>query len=278
MYNVRLKHFQDGEVQTRIYSHGVNSGYARSSPEKSEMVVEPFTNTKVRVVTSFTEEEKRKEECLYKSMKRAKQKIYDVARANIWEYFVTLTFNPDRVDRYDYSACTKKLAKWLDNTKQRVNHDFKYLVVPELHKDGAYHFHGLIANCEGLQIVPSGHLDARGNVIYNINSYDLGFTTATKVQENAAVTKYITKYTTKELCQNSKGKKKYWASRNCDLPLVEDYWLDTSDKEMLHEELIQDVMSFKTLDYMMDVRKRQVSYYENKGLTLNVELSDDSIY
>lgn len=271
MYNVRVKHFQNGETQTKIYSHGVNSGYARAVPENPYKHENPFNSELCKEVSSFKEEDERVQKSLINSMNRAKQKIYDIARANNWEYFITLTFNSDIVNRYDYSSCSKKLKDWLGNTKKRINHDFKYLIVPELHKDGAFHFHGLIANCDGLKIDESGHYDKKGNPIYNINSYGLGFTTATRVQQNEAVTKYITKYTTKELIENTKNKKRYWASRNCDLPIIEDYWMDNTDKQMLHDELIQDVQSFKVLDYTMDIRQRQVCYYENKGLTLNLK-------
>lgn len=277
MYNVRLKHFKDGETQARLYSHPVRTDYVRSSPappKEPYLICEPFEGTMCEVVSDFDEKERKKERSMLNSLKRSKQKIYDIARANEWEYFITLTFDPIKVDRYDYDDCTKKLIKWLSNTKQRLNPDFRYLIVPERHKDGAFHFHGLISACEGLKITPSGRYDKKGSAIYNIGSYGLGFTTATKVQNNAAVTKYITKYTTKELVQHLKGKRKYWASRNCDNPIVEDFLLDRSTQGLLHEELIEDAQAYKTVGYYAGTQRRQVSYYESPNLTLNIEEGD----
>ena len=40
------------------------------------------------------------------------------------------------------SRGTKKVSKWLDHL-HRIAPKIRYMVVPELHKDGAYHFHGL---------------------------------------------------------------------------------------------------------------------------------------
>lgn len=272
MYNVRLKHFQNGETQARIYSTGIVTGqkkaYTKSEPE---MEMEPFGNTMVQVVHSFSQEAEKKEKSLHNSLVRSKQAIYDISRANIWDYFVTLTFNEKAVDRYDYTDCTKKLSKWLNNMKNRSNPDFKYIVVPERHKDCAFHFHGLFAHCDGLDITDSGHTDKKGKPIYNIGKYRLGFTTATRVENNSAVTKYITKYTTKDLIEHTKGKKKYWASRNCDRPVVEDLLLSVSEKEQLHNELLEDAQYFKATDYGYGIKRNQVRYYEQKNLTLNVQ-------
>ena len=45
----------------------------------------------------------------------------------------------------------------------------------------AWHFHGLLANCDNLTFNDSGHIDKRGRIIYNLTNYKLGFSTATKV-------------------------------------------------------------------------------------------------
>lgn len=272
MYNVRLKHYQNGETQARIYCTGIVTGQKKAHPKPSvpEMEKEPFTGTMVEVVRSFHQAEEKRERSIHNSLTRAKQQIYDISRANKWDYFVTLTFNEKKVDRYDYSACTKKLSVWLSNMKLTSSPDFKYIVVPERHKDGAFHFHGLFAHCDGLQIIDSGHKDKKGKTVYNIGKYKLGWTTATKVENNSAVTKYITKYTTKELIENTKGKKKYWCSRNCDRPILEDLLLSIADKELLHEELLETSDYFKVTDFGYGVKHNQVRYYEHKNLTINV--------
>jgi hypothetical protein len=111
------------------------------------------------------------------------------------------------------------------------------VVVPELHKSGRYHFHGVFSNCEGMTFKESGHYSDSGKEIYHVGNYRLGFTTATKVGESIKSAMYMGKYITKELCGHIRGKKRYWKSRNCNMPEEEKY-LDEDvkgTKEMLHD-------------------------------------------
>lgn len=260
MYNVRLKHYRHGDTQTSIYSRVVLTGKREKDSEEADCLGEGERSEP-------EPDQEAHERSLHNSLKRAKQNIYDIARANDWEYFITLTFSPDKVDRYDYQACSEKLSKWLNNIRTRYCPDLLYLIVPERHKDGAYHYHGLLGNCDGLGLVPSGH-SIHGLPIYNIDSYNLGFTTATQVSNQLAVTKYITKYTTKDLMQHTKGKRKYWCSRNCERPLVEHFLLDSSDKHLLREELVEDALHYKSCEYSIGLQDHMSEYFEHTGLTL----------
>lgn len=182
------------------------------------------------------------------SIKRTKKKVYDYAKSNEWQWFVTFTFSPDKVNRYDYDECTKYLSKWFNNLK-RSSPALSYLVVPEQHKDGAYHFHGLFSGINERQIVWTGKYvvkRVRGlrskfvrtkEKIYKIGSYKLGWMTATKVREMEKVTSYITKYITKDMLNGLHGRKRYWCSRNLVLPLEEVFTLDATDRFILSQEL-----------------------------------------
>lgn len=130
------------------------------------------------------------------SIKRAKDKIVDIALLNDFEYFVTFTFNDEIVNAKDYDLTIKKLKKWLDNMVQRNN--LIYLLVPELHKSGRIHFHALMSG--NLKLVESGHFDKHNRIVYNVSSWKYGFTTAVKIDScYEAVCKYITKYITKDI-------------------------------------------------------------------------------
>lgn len=234
--NVRVKKFLDTE-QIQIYSKDlitskdrvsvdvetgefVPNGAGRPVSEKGFMEYNPFTDECERMYR-FTDPER----SASVSHARTIHKIYDIARSNRWDWFVTLTFNGEKVNRYDYSICTKKLSQWLKNVK-KVCPDMIYIVVPENHKDGAWHFHGLFGNCDKLSFVDSGVRDKNGRVIYNIGSYHLGWTTATPVTDLKRVSSYVTKYVTKDLLGLTKGKKHYWASRNVKLPEIIDIQID----------------------------------------------------
>lgn len=183
------------------------------------------------------------------SRNRTLNNLYYDARSNHWDWFVTLTFAPDKVNRYDYDACTKKLHNWLSNCR-KICPDMRYIVVPELHKDGAYHFHGLFSKCENLGFVDSGVRDKKsGKPIYNIGKYRHGFTTATRVQDIEKVSKYICKYITKELCSATFGKKRYWKSRNLEQAEVTEMTLKETDKERLLEILQEYIKHKKTVEY-----------------------------
>lgn len=132
---------------------------------------------------------------MLRSMRRARAKLRRLALANDFEWFVTLTLSPEEVDRYDCQAIMKRVNRWLDNMVRRKG--LRYVLVPERHKDGAFHFHGFFAG-EGLEAVPSGHSDSQGHPIYNLPQWGLGFTAAIRLygtysQAVGYVTKYIGK-------------------------------------------------------------------------------------
>lgn len=152
------------------------------------------------------------------SMRRAKNKIFEIAIANKWEYMLTFTLDSEKIDRYDPNAVLKSVGKWLDNQVQR--NGLCYLIVPELHKDGAIHFHGLARGKlkmkkSGTYKIPGkkkpvkiNTLTRRGlkpddegvKVVYNVNNFPYGFSTAVELDENAEkVAVYMTKYITKDL-------------------------------------------------------------------------------
>lgn len=230
MFNVRIKRFYDTE-QIQIFSDSLNSkGVEREDNRKfvvstgeicphnrTIMWDNPFDDSDYTFVQNMGNEEIN----LQRSLRRSKNEIYDIARSNKWEWFFTLTFNPDKVDSYDYSECTRKLSVWLMNMRKKCP-NMMYLVVPEMHKSGRWHFHGLFAGVDNLVFVNSGKCDKKGKVIYNVDSYRLGFSTATKIKSLDKVSNYIGKYITKELCTITKGKKRYWSSRNVQKPIITD--------------------------------------------------------
>lgn len=196
------------------------------------------------------------------STNRAKNMIYDYARSNDFDWFVTMTFDPQKVDSFDYAECSRSLSQWLNNVRKRNAPDIRYLFVPELHKSGRYHFHGLMGDIGTLRLVDSGHRN-NGQIIYNIDNYKLGFTTATKIQDKKRTATYIGKYITKELSGHIKGKKHYWTSRNLELPRVENLTVEELldmgiDKEFLENNSIYS----KTVEYDLNGQNRKVSYYE----------------
>lgn len=130
------------------------------------------------------------------SLKRAKDKIFDISFINgdLWQYFITLTLDKSKIDRYDKKEINKKLKTWLNNMVKR--YDFNYIIIPEYHKDGAIHFHGL---CTGNNLKLTYVKIDKGRKVYNLDNWKLGFSTAIELDNNrTAVSAYITKYVTKD--------------------------------------------------------------------------------
>lgn len=131
---------------------------------------------------------------LNRARRRAAAAVTDYALANDFKYFVTLTFDRQRVDRWDDTEVLRVTKNWLDNMVRRWG--LSYVLVPERHKDGAIHFHGFFNGA--VEGVDSGHKTTRGQIIYNLPRWAWGFTTAIEVYgEYGAAVGYVCKYITK---------------------------------------------------------------------------------
>ena len=257
-YNFKVWNYGNGLKQVRMYNNTVKTDFEREKEENEDEDLEynPFTEQyeKVEKLADI-------ERSQTVSNNRAKQKIYELARSNEWEYFLTLTFAKDR---YNYDVLTEKLKNWINRTKKKYAPDMKYIFVPELHKDGALHFHGIVSDIGSLPLVDSGHKDKDGKIIYNIDCYKMGFTTATKVTDSGRVASYLTKYITKDLMSYSKGKKKYWASRNLKKPNICEYHIESEQIEQFLADNNDFITYTKTIDNPMSHTKiRIVEINEN---------------
>ena len=90
------------------------------------------------------------ERSMQSSRSRAKATVRDIALCNHFAYFFTGTLSKDEIDRYDAALVGKRVQTFLKNASYRKG--FQYVLVPELHKDGAIHFHGL-CNLGDIRIV-----------------------------------------------------------------------------------------------------------------------------
>lgn len=264
MYNVRVKRFGSSS-QIQFFDIPISSSHECFDIETGEIIKKTRSDGKQTIENPFTGEyervkvidDRKEEQMKYNNYCRAKNVIYDIARANDWEWFLTFTFDKNKVNRYDYDDCSSKLSMWLRNNKKRKCPDMIYLVVPEQHKDGAYHFHGLFSNCIGLGFVDSGKKDSKGRIIYNVSAYKYGFTTATCINDSARSASYLCKYVTKELVENTKGKHRYWASKNCNRPVVDNFLFEGSFNSFIEKMDI----GYKSLK-QVDTPFNRVAYIE----------------
>ena len=150
-------------------------------------------------------------------MRRTRRTIQDYVHCNDFNLFITFTFSPKKVNRYDLDMCYIKMQSWLER-QRRKSRDFRYLIVPEKHKDGAIHFHALVADSPFS--MKKTNVIQNNRRVYNVTSFRYGFTNAQHVDndDKQKVANYIAKYITKDMVLIS-NRKRYWSSRNLRKPL-----------------------------------------------------------
>ena len=139
------------------------------------------------------------------SLRRTKILMNMLLEMNDFDWFGTLTFDKDKINRYDDKEVFNAYKKYIDNIKHQFP-SLKYLCVPERHEDNCIHFHLLIGGItvKQLGLVNSGKVccswayyknkisskeyfektkaeheltDTDGLAVYNITTFPYGYTT-----------------------------------------------------------------------------------------------------
>lgn len=177
------------------------------------------------------------------SRSRTIRKVFDYSACNDFSYFLTMTFNPQLVDSFNYDECVKKMSNWLKNFRI-TKASFSYIGVPEKHKSGRFHFHFLVSSEIAPYLIDSGHKDRGGHTVYNILGFKWGFTTAIEIYETGGrLASYLSKYITKDLCNSEFGKKRYWHSTDLQLPKQFDTTFTYDDFCSLDEPYYRKIVS-----------------------------------
>lgn len=149
-------------------------------------------------------------EKLDNSISRTRSTIFEYAMCNPWEYFVTLTLDQTKYDRNDLPKFIKDLSQYIRDFRKREKASVSYLLVPERHKNGCWHLHGLLMGIEEKRLhhfteeehLPYAILEElhKGREIFTWKDYErkFGYCTFSKIENQEATSRYITKYITKE--------------------------------------------------------------------------------
>lgn len=191
-----------------------------------------------------------------RSIRRSQKIVSDYLACNRFELFGTITFGGDR--RHDIDHTKKQFNTWLKNQRDR-NGRFKYVFVPEYHKDGALHFHGVMADYTGKlkrsRNAKTGNLlyGKRGNPRYDLAEFKLGFTRIEPIgqttEDHGKVGSYIRKYITKDMVDIF-GKKRFWASQGLSKPICEDnpYWYTNAEPTGVYENEYGKIYTYRDLN------------------------------
>ena len=156
---------------------------------------------------------------LENNIARAKSRIYEIALCNEWSHFITGTLDAKKYNRYDLQAFRKDLSLFIKHQRTDAKApNLKYLIIPEQHKDGAWHFHGLLNGLNPKMLYefgPNVPEKIRSQYLnYRAYSKKFGFCSVGEIQNHEAVAAYITKYISKDMAKTniSLGNHLYYCS------------------------------------------------------------------
>lgn len=151
------------------------------------------------------------EKKLDNSISRAKSKVFEYAICNDFDYFVTLTIDPKKYDSNNLEKYYKDLSQFIRNYRRLYNTKIEYVLVPERHKSGSWHMHGLIKGIVKEHLI----INQNGYLTWNKYHDKFGYISLSAIKNRVAVAKYITKYITKNTDNTitALNKKTYYCSR-----------------------------------------------------------------
>lgn len=210
-----------------IYAYGdlikivyIKNGKKFKNPEKKPN----FLPDKNREIT-----EKEKNERFSQSISRSKARIFELAMCNEFKYFCTFTQDQKKRNRFDLFEFREDFSQFIRNQNRFRNEDqkIKYLLIPEQHKNGAWHMHGLLMGlCENdlKEFSTKDHIPKKikdqiknGEKVFDWLKYrkSFGYFTCTEIKEKGACSKYITKYISKDLQKtvHESGEHLFFASK-----------------------------------------------------------------
>lgn len=208
-------------------------------------------------------------EKLLENLSRTKNTIYELSECNEWDYFCTFTLDKQKYNRYNLDKFRIDFTQMIRNIRRKYNCDISYLLIPEKHKDGAWHMHGFIKNLPNEEIRAFG-LDEKlpvyildkikgGNDVYEWLSYrkKFGFCDLERIRDKHRCSSYVTKYVTKDLLQSVKelNHKTYYCSQGlnrateikrghlAECPLKYDYSNDYVHVKWFENECIDNILN-----------------------------------
>lgn len=156
------------------------------------------------------------EEKLSDNIIRARSKVKELVLCNPWDYWCTFTLDKSKYDRYNLKGYVKGLGEFLHNYNRRCEPEYKvkYLLVPEMHKDGAWHMHGFLKGIRPQDL----YRNRNGFLSWRQYEDRFGFISMKHIAGENAIDKlssYMSKYMTKDISKTVKdlGAHSYYSSQ-----------------------------------------------------------------
>jgi len=132
------------------------------------------------------------------SGRRSKSRFMDYALNHQWDWFITLTLDKKKHDRYvDHFT---DVTQWYRNLRNTLYPGLEYALVPEKHKDGAWHYHGLLSGVPESAMTATGkYSHGRQLFVWGDAVRRWGWSTAGRIDTSERAVRYISKYMGKSL-------------------------------------------------------------------------------
>lgn len=162
------------------------------------------------------------------AVSRARKNVLELALCNPWDWFGTFTLDKEKYNRYDLEKFHKDFTQWIRDQRKKTGAPIRFLLVPELHQDGAWHIHGLLYSVPGLVSFRDLRTQLHTRVPDKLVDGDFycwmdfhqkfGFCSLGAIRDPIGVSHYIAKYITKSTDESGVdvGKHLYYCSRGLD--------------------------------------------------------------
>lgn len=173
-----------------------------------------------RVFARDHDEEQHYDTKLNEAFCRARSMVLQYALCNTWDYFFTGTLDEKKFNRYDLDKYQAKLSQFIRDKRKSYGSQIQFLLIPEHHKDGAWHIHGMLSGLPDSVLRKFRYPEPKDLVNSNYLNWPdyqkkFGFCSLGPIKNPVATAFYITKYISKDMSKRAGdlGKHLYFHSR-----------------------------------------------------------------
>lgn len=232
---------------------------------------------------------------------RARSMVLQYILCNQWDYFITITVSDKNFDRYDLEPIAKSLKQWFLDYNKKYGCKIDFVLVPERHEDGAWHFHGVIRGIRPshlCEFVYNSHtpklkeLHDKGYLNFPLLQRKVGFCSLGAVKSPVGVGFYVAKYVTKQNARSGFYEHLYYVSRGLKTarPVADCYTYDHTLESALEFENdfcscgwvrdadftfpMQDQFEYRLLDHLVPIPEAQLAGEDLEQCFVQLSLAD----
>lgn len=149
------------------------------------------------------------DEKLDNNFSRARSMVKQYGLCNPWDWFFTGTLDKEKYDRGDLKKFKADMMQFVRDQRKKWDCKLKVLFVPEAHKDGSWHMHGMIYDLPDVALskfIRGKHpkkLIEGGFLNWDDYGRKFGFCSLARIREPIGCALYLVKYVSKDVARRS---------------------------------------------------------------------------